>query len=260
GSSPTHPELLDWLAVDFMEHGWSTKRLHRLMMMSTAYRQSAHRPSAGKAIEIDPENELLSRMNLRRLEAEVLRDSVLAVSGKLDPTVGGAPIAVTSNPDGLVTISDKGPNPAGKWRRSIYVRSLRGSHPSGTGLRLSMLEVFDFPEVVINCTRRVNSTTPLQSLTLMNSAFMQEQSRNFAERVRGIAGDDRPALQIETAFVLAFGRTPSARESEFCLDYLKEQQVEYQQANPEPGKKALGGALAGLCSMLLASNEFLYNG
>src|SRR5262249_23659159 len=157
-------------------------------MTSTAYRQSTHRPTEGeaaKAVGADPENELLWRMNLRRLEAEAVRDAVLAVSGKLDRTMGGAPIPVQSNPDGLVVVSEKGLTPTSKWRSSLYVRSLRGSHPTGVGFRLSMFEIFDFPEVVINCTRRANSTTPLQSLALINSGFMLEQARHFAERVRG---------------------------------------------------------------------------
>jgi hypothetical protein len=262
GSPPSHPELLDWLAVDFMEHGWSVKRLHRLLMTSTAYRQSAHRPGKAeltRAGDADPENDLLGRMNLRRLEAETLRDAVLAVSGKLDRTMGGQPIRVESNADGLVMVTEKGPTPTSKWRRSLYLRSLRGSHPTGVGFVLSMFEIFDFPEVVINCTRRSNSTTPLQSLALINSGFMLEQSRHFAQRVRGIAGTDAPAKQVEAAFVLALGRMPSPRETSFCLEYLRTQQDLYQQTKM-PAEQAARRALAGLCAMLLASNEFLYIG
>jgi len=260
GASPTHPELLDWLAVDFMRHGWSIKRLHRLAMTSTAYRQSAHRPRSGPALQIDPENALLWRMNLRRLEAETLRDAVLAVSGKLDRTLGGAPVPVISNPDGLVTVSDKGPTPTSKWRRSIYVRSQRGSHPSGTGFRLSMLEVFDFPEVVINCTRRVNSTTPLQSLALINSKFMMEQARYLAQRVCTLAGTQAPAeKRIAVAHVLALGRAPSSAEVGYCRDYLHAQTELYLRLKSPP-EQAAQRALAGLCSTLLASNEFLYIG
>jgi mono/diheme cytochrome c family protein len=260
GVPPTHPELLDWLSVDFMQHSWSIKRLHRLLMTSTAYRQSAHRPVTGQALQIDPENALLWRMNLRRLEAEVLRDAVLAVSGKLDHTLGGAPVPVTSNPDGLVTVSDKGPTPTSQWRRSIYVRSQRGSHPSGTGFRLSMLEVFDFPEVVINCTRRVNSTTPLQSLALINSKFMLEQGRYFAERVAASVGKQAPAeKKVAVTFMLAFGRAPTRSEAKACRDYLRVQAEVYLRSKSSP-EQAAQRALAGLCSVLLASNEFLYIG
>src|SRR5262249_51128520 len=154
-----------------------------LIMTSTAYRQSARRTEPGGPSEanvIDPDNELLWRMNLRRLEAEVLRDAVLTVSGKLDRLAGGPPVPVDVNPDGLVTVSDKVPTPTSHWRRSVYVRSLRGSHPLGQGFKLSMFEIFDYPEIVINCTHRTNSTTPLQSLALVNSKFMREQARYFA--------------------------------------------------------------------------------
>lgn len=260
GSAPTHPDLLDWLAVDFMEHGWSVKRLHRLLMTSTAYRQSAHRPTgadAARSLSADPDNDLLWRMNLRRLEAEAVRDAVLAVSGKLDRTMGGAPIPVQSNPDGLVVVTEKGPTPTSQWRRSLYVRSLRGSHPTGVGFRLTMFEVFDFPEVVINCTRRANSTTPLQSLALINSGFMLEQARHLADRVRGLASDKNQ--QIETAFVLAFGRAPTPTEVSICLEYLQNQQEQFQKSKLTP-EQAAQRALAGLCSVLLASNEFLYIG
>jgi hypothetical protein len=265
GSPPTHPELLDWLAVDFREHGWSVKRLHRLIMTSTAYRQSAHRPAvrAGREppeIAADPENELLWRMNLRRVEAEVLRDEVLAVSGKLDRTMGGPPVPVQSNPDGLVTVSEKGPTPTSPWRRTLYLRSLRGSHASGQGFKLSMLEIFDYPEMAINCTRRTNSSTPLQSLALINSKFMLEQARHFAERVRSAAGAQAPADRtVEAAFLLAFGRGPTATEAGFCREYLHAQADLYL-GQKLPPEQAAQRALASLCSMLLASNEFLYIG
>src|SRR5262249_11283590 len=184
GTPPTHPELLDWLAVDFTQHGWRIKRLHKVLMTSTAYRQSAFSDASKKrGSELDPENDLLWRMNLRRLDAEPLRDAVLAVSGKLDRTMGGAPIPAEPDADGLVTVIDKGPTPTSKWRRSLYIRSIRGSHASGRGFALSFFEMFDYPEIAINCTRRQNSTTPLQSLALVNSKFMLEQARYFAERV-----------------------------------------------------------------------------
>ena len=260
GAPPTHPELLDYLAVDFMEHGWRLKRLHKLIMTSTAYRQSSHRPGEGRAQVADPENLLLWRMNLRRIEAEVLRDAVLSLSGKLDPTMGGPPIPLVSNPDGLVTVPDKGPMPSGPWRRSMYLRALRGSHPSGKGFILSMLEIFDFPEIVINCTGRINSTTPLQSLALINSGFMMEQARHFALRVRGLTPVQAPAeAHVETAFMLAFARPPSAAETRVCLAHLRTQAELYSNLKMTP-TQAAEQALASLCLMLFASNEFLYSG
>ena len=260
GASPTHPQLLDWLAADFMEHGWRIKRLHKLIMTSTAYRQSSHRPAESDAQSADADNDLLWRMNLRRVEAEVLRDAVLSVSGKLNSTMGGPPIPLDANPDGLVTVSDKGTAPNGQWRRSMYLRALRGSHPSGKGFMLSMFEVFDFPEIVINCTRRVNSTTPLQSLALVNSKFMMEQARYFAVRVRGLAGEESPAAKhVELAFLLAFGRKASVKETQFCLEHLRAQTELYANLNLSDDEAAQQ-ALDSLCLMLLASNEFLYNG
>jgi hypothetical protein len=260
GVAPSHPALLDWLAIVFMERGWQLKRLHRLMMMSTAYRQSAFRPNHSPALTVDPENILLWRMNLRRMEAEVLRDAVLAVSGEIDASMGGPPAPVEARPDGLVIESDKGPTPSSHRRRSLYVKSLRGSHPGGQGFRLSMFEAFDFPEVVINCTRRTTSTTPLQSLALLNSRFMQEQAGCFANRVRTLAGDLSPAERlIETSFLLSLARSPSETELEFCRGHLRAQQEVYSESGLPPDQAAQR-ALTSLCAMLLASNEFLYSG
>jgi mono/diheme cytochrome c family protein len=255
GSPPTHPELLDALAIDFMDHGWSIKRLHRLLMTSTAYRQSAHWPADAPGLAADPDNDLLWHMNLRRLEAEALRDAVLAVSGKLDLTMGGSPVPIETHPDGLVTISDKGSAPTSKWRRSLYVYSPRGSR----GLMLSFFEVFDFPDMAINCTGRINSTTPLQSLTLINSAFMLEQANHFAQRARVLAASDAPAKQVQAAVLLALGREPTPSELQSCLKYLQTQRERYLQLK-EPPDRAAQHALAGLCSIFLASSEFLYIG
>ena len=123
GTPPTHPELLDWLAVDFMEHGWRLKRLHKLIMTLTAYRQTSHW-AADASKTADSENELLWRMSLRRVDAETLRDSILAISGKLDSTMGGPPIPLQAHADGLVTIPDDKPTAGSQWRRSLYLRNL----------------------------------------------------------------------------------------------------------------------------------------
>jgi hypothetical protein len=123
-----------------------------------------------------------------------------------------------------------------------------------------MFEIFDFPEVVINCTRRTNSTTPLQSLALLNSKFMLEQARYFAQRVSALAGGESTVeKKIETAFLLAFARQPNLAEIEFCLDHLRAQAEVYADPNRTPAETA-EQALASLCLMLLASNEFLYIG
>jgi hypothetical protein len=250
GTPPTHPELLDWLAVDFMEHGWKIKRLHKLIMTSTVYRQSADEGNPS-AVALDPGNDLLWRMNLRRLEAEAVRDSVLAVSGKLDRTIGGPPGLVDWTPDGLLTVSDKGPSPSSKWRRSLYVLARR-NYP------LTFLEVFDFPTLALNCTRRSNSATPLQSLTFLNSEFVMEQAEYFASRVNQLAGNDAPlGKRIEEAFLLALARKPTATEMKNCEEHLKKQTELYRELK-SPNEVASQQALTSMCQMLLSTNEFLY--
>ena len=188
GAPPTHPELLDWLALDFMQHGWTLKRLHRLIMTSSVYRQSSRQPAedhSSLAKRLDPENHLLWRMNLLRLEAEVIRDSVLAASGKLDLTPGGPPILLASTPEGLQAVSSKD-LPNAKYRRSLYLLARR-NYP------LEFLQVFDFPVIQVNCNRRINSATPLQSLTMLNDEFIVENARNLADRVMAVAGaQERP--------------------------------------------------------------------
>ncbi|MEP7363924.1 MAG: DUF1553 domain-containing protein [Acidobacteriota bacterium] len=226
GATPSHPELLDYLAVDFVKNGWSAKRLHKQIMLSTAYRQSAvqgPQPWLEHARTIDPDNSLLWRMNLRRLDAEAIRDSVIAASGKLDSTMFGPPIQLEMKDDGLQVVSSKEPESA-KWRRSVYLASRR-NYP------LSFLGVFDFPSIDTNCARRVPSATPLQSLTLMNDEFIWEAAAALASR----ANDD-PA----TAYKLALARPPTPQELQTAAGYLKSMPFQ------------------AFAQALLSSNEFLY--
>ena len=253
GASPTHPELLDWLAVDFMQNGWTLKRLHRLIMTSSVYRQSSRQPADGEpsvARKLDPENHLLWRMNLRRLEAEVIRDSVLAASGKLDRTLGGPAILLKPSPEGLQTVSEKDPTPNTKHRRSLYLLARR-NYP------LEFLQVFDFPVIQVNCNRRINSATPLQSLTMLNDEFMVENARYLAERVASIVGEQNRSQWMETAYLLALSRKPTSSELKICEDNLGKQKQFYLNANSEP-KQASAAALANFCQMLMGTNEFLY--
>ncbi len=258
GSPPTHPELLDWLAVDFMEHGWSLKRLHKLIMTSTVYRQASRQPAGGEqsaALSVDPENKLLWRMNLRRLEAEAIRDAVLAASGKLDRTMGGAPIFAAAIADGLSKLEDAFkkslPIPTGgEWRRSLYLFARR-NYPH------TFLEVFDSPIMQTNCTRRVNSVSPLQSLTLLNDDFMVESAGYLADQVSGVAREGKAAQLIEAAYLLTLSRPPTVAEKELAKALLQDQEELHRRANMAPDKAAKA-ALANLCHMLLASNEFLY--
>jgi hypothetical protein len=253
GASPTHPELIDWLAVDFMQHGWKLKRLHRQIMTSSVYRQSSRQPAEGEsslAKMVDPDNHLLWRMNLLRLEAEVIRDSVLAASGKLDRTLGGPAIMLAPRPEGLQTVSEKDPTPNAKYRRSLYLLARR-NYP------LEFLQVFDFPVIQVNCTRRINSATPLQSLTMLNDEFMVENARYLAERVMATAGERNPSKWLETAYLLALSRKPTATELKICTENLDKQKLLYLNANTEP-QQAEKAALGSFCQMLMGTNEFLF--
>ena len=252
GAPPSHPELLDWLAVDLVEHGWALKRLHRLIMTSAVYRQSSRRagveePSPGEAI--DPANELLHRMPLRRLEAEAMRDAVLGASGALSRRMGGTPTPLVSRPDGLVLVSAE--NRPAALRRSLYLFARR-NYPVG------LLDVFDFPIMALNCTRRPTTATPLQSLAALNSEFVQDHAVKLAERVRtdtGPRGDH--AAWVERAFLVSLARPPSPAELRACIDSLSRQAAVYR-VEPATREQADALALAGVCHMLLCANEFLY--
>ena len=254
GSPPSHPELLDWLAVDLVQHGWSIHHLHRLIMLSGAYRQTSRRAPdtsqptdrAADGERVDPENQLLWRMNLRRLESEVVRDAMLSVADALDPTLGGPPVEITTPADGLSEV--KAP-PANAQRRSIYLFARR-VYP------LKFLEIFDAPIMPVNCTQRMSSATVLQSLAQLNSEFLFDLADRMAARVVARAGAD-PANQLEAAFQLAFARSPRESERLSGLRFLAEQAMTHATAET-PAEKAARMALADLCHMLLSSNEFLY--
>lgn len=256
GSLPTHAELLDWLAVDFAENGWSIKRLHRQIMRSSAYRQisrrdclaAEHNGSESSGEHIDPENQLLWRMNLRRLESEIVRDSILSVSGALDRTAGGQPVEITTPTDGL-SEAKATPTPTSAQRRSIYLFARR-VYP------LKFLEIFDSPIMPVNCTQRMSSATVLQSLAQLNSEFLFEQADRMAGRVASSEGVDSTA-QIRLAFQIAFARAPQKTELKLSLAFLSEQEQNYISANT-PAERAARMALADLCHMLFSANEFLY--
>jgi hypothetical protein len=237
GRTPTHPELLDWLAARFAADGWRVKPLLRMLMTSDVYKQA----SAGddpKAAEADPGNDLLWRMRLRRLESESVRDAILAVSGKLDRTMGGTPVLTAAQPDGSVIIKeDSLPTPTAKWRRSLYLLARRNYHPA-------LLGVFDQPIVATNCTGRQSAAVVTQSLTMLNNAVVLEQSDAFADRVIIESGND-DAKAIDLAFRLALTRSPRGDEQSWCADFLR-------------GHQPRREAIAQLCHVLFNSSEFLY--
>ncbi len=248
GEPPTHPELLEWLADDFARSGWRVKPLLHKMMTSTAYRQSS-RPGLSAGESADPGNRLLWRMRLRRLEAEAIRDSLLAVAGRLDPAVGGPPILVRPRQDGLVE-EERVPDgtPQGR-RRSVYLLCRRSYN-------LTLLTVFDQPLVAHNCPCRDVSAVALQSLAMLNDAFVAEQARHFAGRVARLGGPDR-GRAVRTAFRLALAREPTANEVGICTRLLERQAAAGREGGA-PAGEAERQALVQLCQTLLNTSEFLY--
>lgn len=208
GQAPTHPELLDWLAIQFVDHGWSIKSMHRLIMTSSTYRQSSTITAEHSKLDLD--NRLLSRFPLRRLEAEVLRDSLLFVAGKLDETPFGPAERVERRDDGLVTSvgSEKG------WRRSIYVLQRRSQASS-------ILEDFDLPQMAPNCVERSVATVAPQALHLLNNKMVHDWAAAMAERIVREVGTDRDA-QIQRAFELAIGRRPDSDEKAIVSESFDE--------------------------------------
>jgi hypothetical protein len=242
GDAPTHPELLDWLATEFVARGWGVKAMHRLMLTSSAYRQSSTVSAEARAVakRTDPDNRLLWRQRLRRLEAESLRDSILAVSGTLNPEMSGTPVPVRRQADGEVEAAR---GPAGS-RRSVYLQ-VRRSQP------VTILQVFDQPVLETNCTRRLTSTVSSQALTLLNSDFMDRQATAFADRVLRERPDDPAGWAVR----LAFGRPATARERQKLTGFLDEQAKHYDQKDVAATTRH---ALADVCHMLLSANEFVY--
>ncbi|MGE3313577.1 MAG: PSD1 and planctomycete cytochrome C domain-containing protein [Planctomycetaceae bacterium] len=254
GVAPTHPKLLDWLAVEFIHEGWSLKRLHRLILNSTAYRQSSRTASLTEAKvsdHPDPENHLLWKMPLRRIESEIVRDAVLATSGGLLRTLGGEPIPVKPNSDGSVEIDrSKVASPALADRRSLYVFARRN-------YQLTELGVFDQPAVATNCMARTSSAVVSQSLALLNGRFVFNESERFAARLRQLGpGDERK--QIEAAFEIAFGRKPTDEEAQLGHDLMTRQAKRYREQESKNDDEAARTALANFCQMILNANEFLH--
>jgi len=252
GAPPSHPQLLDWLATEFVERGWSVKQLHRLILTSAAWQQqsqpAAEQLAAGRLI--DPDNRLLWRQSIRRLEAEPLRDAVLAVSGTLSDQPFGPSTAVARQSDGEVIVAGSDE----KQRRSVYLAILR-LNPA------TMLEIFDQPTMSVNCVQRSTSTVSTQALAMLNSDGMNQVARAFAERVR----KEQPHDCIGQAVSLAFSRPVTAEERSLLQCFWDQQQKHYLEQLPaaeQQGEAALlaanQSALADLCHMLLNANEFIY--
>ncbi|MSO22829.1 MAG: DUF1553 domain-containing protein [Acidobacteria bacterium] len=250
GQPPSHPELLDWLATEFVRQGWSIKTLHRLMMTSAAYRQSSRvRPDLLKA---DPENTLLSRMALRRLDAEGLYDSILSVTDRLDPQQFGKPAEIEEKPSGEI-IAKGGKN---GWRRAIYVLKRRKTP-------LTLLEVFDQPRMSPNCTERRQSNVSPQALQMMNGDTARQHARYLAGRLIDEFPGDREK-QIRQLYLRTISRLPVPKETQQALTSMNELAKHWrsnleEQKNQAPRvSTAEWYALSSLAHAMLSSGEFLY--
>jgi hypothetical protein len=245
GAAPSNPELLDWLASEFVNSGWKIKSLHRLIVLSSVYRQaSAARP---EGFAKDPENQWLWRMTPRRLEAEAVRDAVLAVAGTLDNTMYGEPVSTETKKSGEVS-------PAGEsktGRRSIY-QIVRRSAPQ------NFLNAFDAPVMEINCMRRTRSISATQALALLNGDFVTAQAEHFAKRVlekAPLEAERTYTTQARYAFRLAFGREPTMDEVDVSASFLDRQRKLYSDSS---SRDQLLRALSDLCHSLMSTNEFVY--
>jgi mono/diheme cytochrome c family protein len=298
GSKPTHPELLDWLAADFVENGWTVKRLHRLIMTSRAYRQGTSHPRMEELRVKDADNHLLAYFPPRRLTAEELRDNLLAISGELNPMLGGLPIMPEINMEvalqprmiqfSIAPAHQPSTTPEERNRRSIYAYRVRGQADP-------FLEIFNQPNPNDSCEERDSAAVSPQVFTLMNSDVITDRSIALALRLEKEA--DTIEKQVEKAFQLTLGRAPDAAENERLTAYVNEMRTyhagvapkpvtypteitrslveefsgkpfEYQEILPafenyQPDKKPADvspetRALADLCVVLFNSNEFLF--
>jgi hypothetical protein len=246
GTPPTHPELLDWLASEFVARKWSLKAMHRLIVTSNAYRMSS-RPDP-KALAMDPENDKLWRFDLRRLEAEEVRDSILAVSGNLNVAATGGPgIYPKIQREVLVGQSRPGSgwgrsSPEEQARRSVYIHIKRS-------LVVPLLASFDVADFDSSCPVRFATTQPTQALGLLNGEFLNDQAKIFAADVRARAGDD-PAARVRSVLRRATQRDPGPREVERGVEFLARMQSQH---GLDPSE-----SLAKFCLLALNLNEFVY--
>jgi hypothetical protein len=245
GTPPTHPELVDWLAVEFVERGWSIKSLHKVIMLSSAYQMSSQRSAA--ALEKDPTNNLFWRFDMRRLTAEEIRDTILAAGGTLNRKMYGPYVFPPLPQEVLATASRPGAGwntspPQEAARRSIYVHVKRS-------LRHPMLVGFDAPDTDTSCAVRDSTTVPTQALSMLNGQFMQEQAGTLAKRLE----QERPgdvAAQVAHAIRLTTGRVPGDSEVEGDVKFIEVLKSD-EKLSPQE-------ALRMYCLLILNTNEFIY--
>lgn len=252
---PSHPELLDWLAHDFVEQGWRLKRLHKLILMSSVYQQGTMFDT--ERATKDPDNRLLWRRRSLRLESEVLRDSMLAVSNTLNTSQFGPAFKPPIPPEAMQARNTKSPYPLDARdtpdtrRRSVYMFHKRVvQHP--------LMQVFDGPDASASCGRRVNTTVAPQALALMNDPFVRDRATDFAKRLIAVGGPNR-ADQVTLGFRLALARTPSESELRGSLEFLESQIVNRtSRQNSATASDHHREALTDFCQGLFSLNEFIY--
>jgi hypothetical protein len=262
---PTHPQLLDWLAGELQRGEWQLKRVHRLIMLSTTYRQASTHPEETRYAQEDFTNRSLWRAMRRRLDAEALRDRLLTASGQLQLEMGGPSFTPHMSDEALEGLSRKGSDwqesPADQQaRRSVYMFTKRS-------LLLPLMTAFDFSDTTLSCAQRDVTTVAPQALAMLNNEFVHAQSQQLAQRVIQHAGQDREA-QIEFSWRFSLGRSPSSEERGAALAHLQQQREHFADSLREAdGEEQLSDgnrpaaerlALASLCHVLLNTNEFLY--
>jgi hypothetical protein len=241
GQPPTHPELLDWLASEFVKT-WSIKRMHRMMVLSTAYRQSSRAAAEHEAIAAtaDPQNKLLHRQNVRRLEAEAIRDAILAVSGRLDRRLEGPSVLphLNENQEGRGRPSS-GPLD-GNGRRSIYLAVRRN-------FLNPMFTAFDYPTPFTTIGRRTTSNVPAQALVMLNNPFVLQQAEIWAQRTLAAPGNSEE--RVNAMYETAFGRRPTSEELDSALAFIAGQAK-------DTGRQ--DRAWADLAHVLFNAKEFIF--
>ena len=245
GQPPSHPELLDYLASEFVQEGWSVKTLIREIMLSSAYQMSS--AESELAAKADPDNRLLSRMNRKRLEAEAIRDTMLALNGTLDRSVGGndetetRPTGPLGGPNASATLDSR--------RRSIYLRLLRGNVPD-------FLQVLDFPDPHVLVAKRHVTTAPTQALLFMNSPYVLEQARLWTEHLLSQT-EKSDAELVDVAYRSAFARPCSEQERQVALRFLAEYNATLAQVEPD-GAARRAKTWEGFCQAIFQSTEFRF--
>lgn len=260
GAPPSHPELLDWLAAEFVEGGWSIKHMHRLIADSSVYRQSTYRRAADEtpppAAEVDPDNRLYWCRLRRRLSAEQIRDALLAAADQLNSQMYGPGVRPELPPNFSSRESWKvSEDVSQRNRRSVYIYAKRN-------LRYPLLEAFDFPDMHESCAARAQTTIAPQALMLLNSNLVLASAEAFARALLADQGDAQLESIVESAYLASLGRSPLAEEVEQGAEFIRRQVelVEASQADAEAENPtdSLATAVADFCHVLFNSNEFIY--